>query len=102
MSKNYKLKDGRYLKIDKTSNGYEYSLYKNCKTLLDGGILELQEPSEEEILKEVLKLYDIPNVIGVVEFNEDVEEINSLEKIFDEKKIREVIKLLTKKMKHWR
>ena len=94
MEKNYKLKDGRYLTIDETSNGYEYSLYMGCKTLLDGGVLELKgDFDEEKILKEILKLYDIPNDIGVVEVTDNIEEIKSIDKIFDEKKRREILSL---------
>ena len=56
MSKNYKLKSGNYLKIDKTDEGYEYSLYEECKRLIDGGILENLDLSEDEALKEILKI----------------------------------------------
>ena len=96
MLKNYKLKDGRYLEIDETSNGYQYSLYENCKTLLDGGIIETQETSEEKILTEVLKIYDISSIIGIDELHEDIKEVNGIEKIINDKTRRKIINLFDK------
>lgn len=74
MSKNYKLKSGNYLKIDKTDEGYEYSLYEECKRLIDGGILENPKLNDVEVLKEVLEMFNIPTDIGYKELDEEIEE----------------------------
>lgn len=78
MSKNYKLSCGKYLKIDITSNGYEYSLYTQNKKLIDGGILEQEELIKACILKEVLKILNFPTDTGIQEINEEIEENNNL------------------------
>ena len=57
MSKNYKLKSGNYLKIDKTDEGYEYSLYEECKRLIDGGILE--NPKLNDMVSSVIHPHNI-------------------------------------------
>lgn len=74
MSKNYKLKSGNYLKIDKTDEGYEYSLYEECKRLIDGGILENPKLNDIEALKEVLEMFNIPTDIEYQELDEEIEE----------------------------
>lgn len=80
MSKNYKLKSGNYLKIDKTDEGYEYSLYEECKRLIDGGILENLDLSEDEALKEILKIFNIPENIEFTEFEDEI--VESLNPVF--------------------
>ena len=75
MPKTYKLKDGRYLVIDETSNGYEYWLYKENKKLLDGGILEIYNVSEEILLKEIFKIFNIPSQMEITEIGDEIEEI---------------------------
>ncbi len=74
MAKNYKLKSGNYIKIDRTDEGYEYSLYEECKRLIDGGILENLNLNENEILREILKIFDIPIDIEYQELDEEIEE----------------------------
>ncbi len=74
MSQNYKLQTGNHIKIDKTDEGYEYSLYEECKKLIDGGILENPNLDEKEALKEVFKMFDIPVNIEYKELDEEIEE----------------------------
>ena len=78
MSKNYKLKSGNYLKIDKTDGGYEYSFYEECKRLIDGGILENLEINDNAALKEVLEMFNIPADIEYQELDEEIEEFCNL------------------------
>ena len=75
MSKTYKLKDGRYLVIDETSNGFEYWLYKENKKLIDGGILEKSSLSEETLLEEIFKIFNIPSQMEITEIEDEIEEI---------------------------
>lgn len=74
MSKNYQLKNGNYLKIEKSDTGYEYSLYDKYKKLIDGGILENYKLNDIEILEEVLKILNIPICIEYKELVEEIEE----------------------------
>lgn len=74
MSKSYKLKNGKYIKIDKTSNGYEYSFYQECKLLIDGGIIEKEELDDQEILKEVLEIINFSEDTEIQEIDEEIEE----------------------------
>lgn len=56
MPKMYKLKNGNYLKIDENAvEEYEYSYYRNDKTLIDGGIIGGKGFIETLVLNEVLK-----------------------------------------------
>ena len=75
MPKTYKLKDGRYLVIDETSNGFEYWLYKENKKLIDGGILEKSSLSEETLLEEIFKIFNIPSQMEIIEIEGEIEEI---------------------------
>ena len=75
MPKTYKLKDGRYLVIDETSNGFEYWLYKENKKLIDGGILEKSSLSEETLLEEIFKIFNIPSQMEIIEIEDEIEEI---------------------------
>ena len=75
MPKTYKLKDGRYLVIDETSNGFEYWLYKENKKLIDGGILEKASISEETLLEEIFKIFNIPGQVEIIEIEDEIEEI---------------------------
>lgn len=75
MPKTYKLKDGRYLVIDETSNGFEYWLYKENKKLIDGGILEKSSISEETLLEEIFKIFNIPSQMEITEIEDEIEEI---------------------------
>lgn len=75
MPKTYKLKDGRYLVIDETSNGFEYWLYKENKKLIDGGILEKSSISEETLLEEIFKIFNIPGQMEIIEIEDEIEEI---------------------------
>ena len=89
----YKLKDGKYLDIDETSNGYEYSLYEKCKVLIDGGILEYDGLSDEEALTEIFKRCGVSSLLNVNETHEDIREISTLEKIINDKDRKEIIRL---------
>lgn len=75
MSKNYKLKNGKYIKIDKTDEGFEYSFYEETKKLIDGGIITTPKFNDMQVLKEVLKILEIPENIEFVELNEEIEEL---------------------------
>ena len=86
MSKNYKLKSGKYLKIHIREEGYDYSLYDENKRLIDGGILENLEYTEDEAFKEILQIFNIPENIEFQELDEEIEESFNL--VFkDEKSI---------------
>lgn len=74
MLKSYKLKNGKYIKIDKTTNGYEYSFYQECKLLIDGGIIEKDGLSDQEILKEVLEIINLSEDTEIQEIDEEIEQ----------------------------
>lgn len=75
MPKNYKLKNGNYLKIDKTTNGIEYSYYTNNKKLIDGGIIDDEGIVDRLILEFILKMIFLkPDEAGAIEINEEIEE----------------------------
>lgn len=78
MLKNYKLKSGNYLKIEKNDIGYEYTLYEECKKLVDGGILENVKLNENQAFKEILKIFRIPTDIEYQEIDEEIEESYNL------------------------
>ena len=73
--RNFKLSNGNYLKVEKSSDGYEFSYYDKDKKLIDGGIIEDLNPFN---IKEILKILSInPDNVDVKLINEDiVENIN--------------------------
>lgn len=74
MIKNYKLKNEKYLKVQDTDGGYDYTLYNKNKELIDGGLLEEPNLSDEEALKVVLEFFDIPTDIECEELDEDIDD----------------------------
>ncbi len=73
MAKNYKLKSGNYIKINKIEKGYQYYLYEENKRLIKKEKLEKCGFNDTEVLKEVLKILDIPIDIKYQEIDEEIE-----------------------------
>lgn len=74
MSKNYKLKSGNYLKIEKLKSGYECSLFEETKKLVKSTIITQFELNDKEILSKVLGKFDIPTDIAYQELEEEIME----------------------------
>lgn len=109
MSKSYELKnrkDIKYIKIDRTNEGFQYYLYKEgireiidevtkkinskrkkkskyhlyeeYRKLVDGGILENPNLNDYEALKEILKMFNMPIDIEYEELDVEIEETSDL------------------------
>lgn len=74
MSKNYKLKSGNYLKIEKLKSGYECSLFEETKRLVKSTIISKFELTDKEILSKVLENFNIPTDIAYQELEEEIKE----------------------------
>lgn len=70
MSNSYKLENGKYLKVESTFEGIEYSIYDENKKLIDGGIIL----NFDFCLDEVLKMCDLPVDIKYEILDEEIEE----------------------------